>query len=293
MNSLRSWWTVVVGIALCASWPACAQDPRPLMQAVQQNYSGGPITFTVFGEAKGGCGISTCMQYAAQKAPTDFSATLGDQLTYANPSWGQHKCAEWYENQYPTWPVKGDQDRGYESYYGLPTADYYFDYGPARFLFMDYVGHAYQKPDRPTTNYDTGAKTTIREALEEAKARGKHVFVFCHTQYYSSGSGTKKYANKPPRSMTRLFEQSNVRMVFQGDNPGYSNIKKNGVYYIRPSGATGKTKRLFIFHVEVNGGTIAGKQVYLDGRVGDTVTIKAPPPPPPLPSSRSRSAPRN
>lgn len=254
-------------------------DPRPLMTAVKSGYVGGPITFSVVGEAKGKSYIKQNLQYIDQNTPAHFTVTLGDQLCYGSgcDDWSQYKVdTSWFSTKYPVWPVKGDQDTGYEGYYGLPTANYYFDYGPARFVFFDYRGFGgYPKTTDLLTNYDNSSTATLTQALQEAKSANKHVFIFTHTQYYSENCGTKSYANSPPSSLTDLFEQNNVRIVFQGDNPGYSNIVRNGVYYLRPSGAiiTSCTPQLFITNIAVVGGSITLQMKYLDGTTFDTINI--------------------
>jgi hypothetical protein len=287
------WFIFVVGFnhVHAVSWPPDpSYDPRPLMRTVQQNYAGGPFSFAVVGEFKDG-GISGGGQVLSvidQNYQTSFAVTLGDMVKYTTESdpGCSDRCfptleqrAGWFMRKYPAWPVVGDQEgRGnYGTFYGLPTPSYCFNLGPARFVVLSYYnaggaeGGRYPLRSTLVTNYDDGSVRSLEQTLREAEATGMHVFVFHHTQYYSSGNGTKYYANDPPQDIVDLYRDNNVRIVFQSDNPGYSNIVYDGVFYIRASGAYYSPH--FFVQVEVDGGQITSKSTFLNGDVFDLVSI--------------------
>lgn len=260
-------------------------DPRPLMRGVQQSYNGGTLSFSVIGEAKNGCSANPIFDYIDQNRPSDFSATMGDMVRYP-PAWENFEplaeCAGWFMRSHPTWPAIGDQEQqpNYYNFYGLPTDSFAFDMGPARFVFLSYfdppnvdggLSGKYPTEETPVLNYDTNITRTLRDTLEQATAQDKHIFVFSHVQYYSSGSGTKYYCCSPPSSIVNMYAANNVRIVFQADNPGYSTSLRNGVYYIRSSGARLNPK--FYSHVEIDGATVSHTALEVDGSVMDTLTI--------------------
>jgi len=273
--------------------PQPPYDPRPLMLEVKKKYNGENFSFAVIGEVKTGCDGNDLLHFVDRALTVDFTVTMGDMVGYP-PKWenyrGLAECAGWYMRKHPTWPTIGDQEGKMESinsdfprFYGLPNDSYSFDMGPARFVFLSYFGSPISKGNQngkyptkktPVTNFDTNDIKTLEVTLKEASDRGMHVFVFSHAQYYSQGDGTKKYANNPPEEIVDLYRDNNVRIVFQADNPGYSKIKKDGVYYIRNSGAYGNQNPRFLGYVEVDGARIVYKAIDMTGVVFDREIIR-------------------
>jgi predicted phosphodiesterase len=177
----------------------------------------------------------------------------------------------------PLYPVLGNHDRANDMFFDsfcLPGNErwYVFDYGNARFVCLEVDGIADFSPD--SEQYAWLEKTLAANSPP-------WLFVFFHIPPYSSSTDASEQRVRD--TLTPLFEQYGVDVVFNGHHHNYERNEANGVTYIVTGGGGGPlavmedqepTQAAFamVHHavlLELDGDHLKGTAISADGRVLD------------------------
>ena len=185
----------------------------------------------------------------------------------------------------PLYPTLGNHENSSEQYFErfyLPGNErwYSFDYGNARFICLQVDGMT-----DITVNSDQ-YRLLEKELTHNPKP---WTFVFFHKSPFTSEyEGSREQHIRS--SLTPLFEQHGVDIVFNGHNHNYQRSNVNDVIYIVTGGGGGVLSESIepdeyllvsrsvyhLVHITIDGNTLTGKAMMPDGEVFDHFNIHLP-----------------
>jgi 3',5'-cyclic AMP phosphodiesterase CpdA len=231
-------------------FPLPRHDPRPLMQALierKQPTDTTPFTFVAMGDRH--C-RDVGMFKLFEKLEPDFALLTGDIVNTS--SLGTYRNLEREAGNFfrrvPTWAAPGNHEIGlggankelnedacrrFLTYFGHPhDAVFSFTYANATFIGLPYEfveGREFKR---------------LEKKLAEARAAGRHIFVFGHQPYYTGR--WRPPVNAARDAVSALFSKYKVVAVLGGHSHIYYRQQRDGVNYI--TNGTGGTNTARMDH---------------------------------------------
>ncbi len=262
----------------------------PLSEELTFRTAAGPdqteFTFVAFGDTQTQHQVHQAVVDRIVTLEPDFVLHTGDlvDLGSAIPYWKIFfEVERELAARAPLFPALGNHDRNHPCYFDLfylPGNErwYTFDYGNARFICLQVDGIA-----------DFGPQSEQYAWLEETLAANTQpwLFVYFHIPPYSSSPDARE--GNIRQTLTPLFEQYGVDVVFNGHHHNYERNEVEGITYIVTGGGGGSpsvmeerepTQAAFAvaYHcvlVEIDGQHLGATVISHKGKVLDTFECSA------------------
>ena len=216
------------------------EDGLPLSADAAFRSAAGPdqtkFTFVAFGDTRTQHQIHQEIVDRIVELEPDFALHTGD-LVYKGsefPYWeGFFEIEKELMSSVPLFPALGNHEENHQHYFDLfylPGNEhwYTFDYGNARFIFLQVDGKV---------DYGPGSEQYAWMERELAANTQPWLFVNFHIPPYTSIRRDESDIEHEVReALTPLFEQYGVDVVFTGHNHNYERNEVNGVTYIVTGG---------------------------------------------------------
>lgn len=216
------------------------EDGLPLSPDAAFRTAAGPdqtkFTFVAFGDTRTQHQIHQEIVDRIVELEPDFALHTGDLVYKGNefPNWEVFFEIEKELMSYvPLFPALGNHEENHQHYFDLfylPGNEhwYTFDYGNARFIFLQVDG---------IVDYGPGSEQYTWMERELVANTQPWLFVNFHIPPYTSIRRDESDIEHEVReALTPLFEQYGVDVVFTGHNHNYERNEVNGVTYIVTGG---------------------------------------------------------
>jgi predicted phosphodiesterase len=250
--------------------------------------SNSPFEFVVYGDTQYNHAIHKIVVNRASALKPDFIVHLGDLVNNGMDA------SEWIKflqiegdllGKVPLYPTLGNHENGSQHYFRLfhlPGNErwYSFIYGSARFICL-------QIDER--TNISPGSQQYRWLSKALAENTKPWLFVYFHVPVFTAMSeGPDELHIR--ESLTPLFEQHGVNMVFTGHHHNYQRSRAKGITYIVSGGGGGplmsgiQPDKYLITHkieyhlvyIKIDGKTLNASVKNISGDQIDSFTIKLP-----------------
>lgn len=243
MIALRwiSIFALLIFLSGCGEKIQNTYNPAELMEALGMKRGPSSVdtmSFAVFGDTKGSSFFPEVLKHTDQMKP-DFCLTTADLVKTGGGEKGKsnylklEKQASWFFKKYPTWPTVGNHEtygghdaiKNFNSFFGINTPLYSFEYGNAKFIALSWRKVKKSKEDLQW----------LENELKDTRAQ--HKFIFLHRPFYTVGVKSKSDVEGEDTVTTKLFQKYGVKAVFSGHDHIYYRTKRNGVHYVISAGA--------------------------------------------------------